>query len=60
MIIHIASLTLNGIDITDVDVQVQISPGIPSFTVVTTFKPLSLIIFPTIQVKEVYIIIIFA
>jgi magnesium chelatase family protein len=34
MIIHIASLTFNGIDITDVDVQVQISPGIPSFTIV--------------------------
>ena len=34
MIIHIASLTFNGIDITDVDVQVQISPGIPVFTIV--------------------------
>nr|WP_016948011.1 MULTISPECIES: magnesium chelatase domain-containing protein [unclassified Rickettsia] len=34
MIIHIASLTFNGIDITDVDVQVQISPGIPAFTIV--------------------------
>ncbi|MCC8462875.1 MAG: YifB family Mg chelatase-like AAA ATPase [Rickettsia endosymbiont of Ecitomorpha arachnoides] len=34
MIIHIASLTFNGIDIIDVDVQVQISPGIPAFTIV--------------------------
>nr|WP_253307565.1 YifB family Mg chelatase-like AAA ATPase [Rickettsia endosymbiont of Ceutorhynchus assimilis] len=34
MIVHIASLTFNGIEITDVDVQVQISPGIPSFTIV--------------------------
>ncbi|WP_341788178.1 YifB family Mg chelatase-like AAA ATPase [Rickettsia endosymbiont of Lasioglossum villosulum] len=34
MIIHIASLTFNGIDITDVDVQVQISPGIPAFAIV--------------------------
>ncbi len=34
MIIHIASLTFNGIDIIDVDVQIQISPGIPAFTIV--------------------------
>lgn len=34
MIIHIVSLTFNGVDITDVDVQVQISPGIPAFTIV--------------------------
>lgn len=34
MIIHIASLTFSGIDIIDVDVQVQISPGIPAFTIV--------------------------
>ncbi|WP_341786883.1 magnesium chelatase domain-containing protein [Rickettsia endosymbiont of Cantharis rufa] len=34
MIIHIASLTFNGIDIIDVDVQVQISPSIPAFTIV--------------------------
>ncbi|KHO03806.1 YifB family Mg chelatase-like AAA ATPase [Rickettsia felis] len=34
MIIHIASLTFNGIDIINVDVQVQISPGIPAFTIV--------------------------
>ncbi len=34
MIIHIASLTFNGIDIIDVDVQVQISPGIPAFIIV--------------------------
>ncbi|CAK6514481.1 MAG: YifB family Mg chelatase-like AAA ATPase [Rickettsia helvetica] len=34
MIIHIASLTLNGIDVIDVDMQVQISPGIPAFTIV--------------------------
>lgn len=34
MIMHIASLTFNGIDIIDVNVQVQISPGIPAFTIV--------------------------
>ncbi|MCX4079480.1 ATPase [Rickettsia rhipicephali] len=34
MLMHIASLTFNGIDIIDVDVQVQISPGIPAFTIV--------------------------
>ncbi|WP_174345154.1 hypothetical protein [Rickettsia gravesii] len=34
MIMHIASLTFNGIDIIDVDVQVQISPSIPAFTIV--------------------------
>ncbi|KJV57957.1 hypothetical protein RFEPED_0328 [Rickettsia felis str. Pedreira] len=34
MIIHIASLMFNGIDIINVDVQVQISPGIPAFTIV--------------------------
>ncbi|MCZ6886620.1 MAG: hypothetical protein O7C58_05830 [Rickettsia endosymbiont of Ixodes persulcatus] len=33
MIIHIASLTFNGIDIIGVDVQVQISPDIPAFMV---------------------------
>ncbi|WP_083837137.1 magnesium chelatase domain-containing protein [Rickettsia montanensis] len=34
MIMHIASLTFNRIDIIDVDVQVQISLGIPAFTIV--------------------------
>ncbi len=34
MIIHVASLTFNGVDIIDVDVQVQISAGIPAFTIV--------------------------
>ncbi|WP_375327428.1 magnesium chelatase domain-containing protein [Candidatus Tisiphia endosymbiont of Nemotelus uliginosus] len=34
MIAHLGSLTFNGIDIIDVDVQVQISPGIPNFTIV--------------------------
>lgn len=34
MIVHIASLTFSGIDIIDVDVQVQFSHGIPNFTIV--------------------------
>lgn len=34
MVVHLGSLTFNGIDIVDVDVQVQISLGIPSFTIV--------------------------
>lgn len=34
MIIKISSLTFSGIDIIDVDVQVQIEPGIPKFTIV--------------------------
>lgn len=34
MIVHVPSLTFNGIDIIDVDVQVQITPGIPNFTIV--------------------------
>ncbi|RTK92793.1 MAG: ATP-binding protein [Rickettsiales bacterium] len=34
MITKVASLAFNGIDITDVDVQVQIEPGIPKFTIV--------------------------
>jgi magnesium chelatase family protein len=34
MIVHIPSLTFSGIDIIEVDVQVQISPGIPAFTIV--------------------------
>lgn len=34
MIIHVSSLTFSGIDITDVDVQVQITPGVPAFTIV--------------------------
>ncbi|WPY01343.1 ATP-binding protein [Candidatus Trichorickettsia mobilis] len=34
MIVHVASLTFNGIEIIDVDVQVQIAPGIPNFTIV--------------------------
>lgn len=34
MITKIPSLTFNGIDITDVDVQVQIEPGMPKFVIV--------------------------
>ena len=34
MITKVASLTFNGIDIIDVDVQVQIEPGIPKFIIV--------------------------
>lgn len=34
MIVHLGSLTFSGIEIIDVDVQVQISPGIPNFTIV--------------------------
>ena len=34
MVVHIASLTFAGIDVKDVDVQVQISPGMPNFTIV--------------------------
>lgn len=34
MVVHLGSLTFSGIDIIDVDAQVQISPGIPSFTIV--------------------------
>lgn len=34
MVAHLGSLTFSGIDIIDVDVQVQISPGIPNFTIV--------------------------
>ena len=34
MITKVASLAFNGIDIIDVDVQVQIEPGIPKFIIV--------------------------
>jgi magnesium chelatase family protein len=34
MIVHIASLTFSGVDIIDVDIQVQITTGIPAFTIV--------------------------
>ncbi|GAB4162926.1 MAG: YifB family Mg chelatase-like AAA ATPase [Rickettsiaceae bacterium] len=34
MITKISSLAFNGVDIIDVDVQVQIEPGIPKFTIV--------------------------
>lgn len=34
MIIKIPSLTFSGVDIVDVDVQVQIEPGIPKFVIV--------------------------
>ena len=34
MITHVTSLTFNGIDITDVDVQIQITYGIPAFIIV--------------------------
>jgi magnesium chelatase family protein len=34
MVIHINSFTFNGIEITDVDVQIQIAPGMPCFTIV--------------------------
>jgi len=34
MITKICSLTFSGVDITDVDVQVQVSPGVPNFVIV--------------------------
>lgn len=34
MITKICSLTFSGVDITDVDVQVQISSGVPNFVIV--------------------------
>jgi magnesium chelatase family protein len=34
MVIHISSFTFSGIEIIDVDVQVQITAGMPSFTIV--------------------------
>jgi magnesium chelatase family protein len=34
MIVHVASVAFSGIEITDVDVQVQLSPGVPAFTIV--------------------------
>lgn len=34
MVSHINTISFQGIDVTDVDVQVHISPGIPAFTVV--------------------------
>lgn len=34
MVIHISSFTFSGVDIIDVDVQVQITPGVPAFTIV--------------------------
>lgn len=34
MVVHVYSLAFNGIDVTPVDVQVQISSGMPAFTIV--------------------------
>lgn len=34
MVVHINSVAFNGIDVVDVDVQVQLSPGIPTFNIV--------------------------
>ncbi|MES2214506.1 MAG: YifB family Mg chelatase-like AAA ATPase [Pseudomonadota bacterium] len=34
MVVHISSLTFSGVEVTDVDVQVQITPGMPNFTIV--------------------------
>lgn len=34
MVVHISSLTFSGVEIVEVDVQVQITPGIPNFTIV--------------------------
>ena len=34
MVVHVSSLTFCGVDVIDVDVQVQISQGIPAFTIV--------------------------
>ena len=34
MITKISSLTFSGVDIIDVDVQVQITPGVPNFIIV--------------------------
>ena len=34
MITRVSSLTFSGIEIVDVDVQVQIEPGIPKFVIV--------------------------
>lgn len=34
MVIHVTSVAFSGIDVTNVDVQLQISPGMPSFAIV--------------------------
>lgn len=34
MVVHINSVAFNGVDVVDVDVQVQLTPGIPQFTIV--------------------------
>jgi magnesium chelatase family protein len=34
MVIHVTSVAFNGIEVTNVDVQLQITSGIPSFTIV--------------------------
>lgn len=34
MIRHVSSFAFNGIDVSDVDVQVSITPGVPNFTIV--------------------------
>ena len=34
MVIHVSSVAFSGIEATSVDVQLQISPGMPAFTIV--------------------------
>ncbi len=34
MVVHINSVAFNGIDVVDVDVQVQVTPGVPNFSIV--------------------------
>jgi magnesium chelatase family protein len=34
MVVHINSIAFNGVDVVDVDVQVNLTPGVPQFTIV--------------------------
>jgi hypothetical protein len=34
MVAHVATVAFNGVETTEVDVQVQIAPGLPAFTIV--------------------------
>jgi len=39
MVAHVRTIAFEGINVTDVDVQVQMSKGLPAFTIVVCLYP---------------------
>lgn len=39
MVAHVSTVAFQGVDVVEVDVQVQMGPGLPAFTIVRFFSP---------------------